>query len=258
MSRNSPDLTLGISTTAKNISRLKIRPPERRLSVLVSLQGRAEPRLPKHVRVIRCQGIGVGHSRNAVIENTNTELLAFCDDDVLPNYDQLLEAADQLVSSGYDFYIGRLFDFDGNPRKRYSWPGTEARFHNIGKVGTPEILIRVSALKKSGVRFDPSFGAGTLSPLGDELIFLSDCLKSGLKGQHISAVFGFHSAESSGRGGDLRKLAHRLRAGRRAYRGNTAYIFPMFFAKTVAGQLFRLSKEFLKAQSPRRKNHSQK
>ena len=55
-------------------------------------------------------------------------------------------------------------------------------------------------MRAAGVRFDEGFGvgAGTAAALGEEYVFLADCLAAGLAGVHDPLPVSVHPHESSG------------------------------------------------------------
>ncbi len=151
------------------------------------------------ITVIAVAGQGVSRNRNAAIAKATGEILLFADDDLTlltHNYAALCRyfAAEPKV----DFICGRVADPQGNLRKRYSETGKAATRFNLGKVGTPELAIRRMRVGSKGLKFDEGFGAGTPLALGDEYIFLADCLRAGLRGRHLDLVLAIHPAESSG------------------------------------------------------------
>lgn len=251
MSSSSKEVTLGISTTLERVANVYVFPSSHEVCLLVSIQGGTPESLPPQFLEVHCNGSGVGDSRNTVIDNVSTDYLAFCDDDVVPNYGEILNAVDRMRRSSYDFFLGRIHDFEGNPRKGYCKSGKEVNYWNIGKVGTPEILINVESLRRCNVRFDSRFGAGSSNPVGDEMIFLADCLKAGLKGQHTSNVFGYHNAISSGVSNQVRLLPNRIKAGRRAFQGVRLPFFVLFVVKTTVKFLFASLSNFTRSHSHR-------
>jgi hypothetical protein len=60
------------------------------------------------------------------------------------------------------------------------------------------MMIRVSDIKTAGIKFDENFGAGAANYIGDEYIFITDALRSGLKGRFEPIVIAIHPTESSG------------------------------------------------------------
>ena len=60
--------------------------------------------------------------------------------------------------------------------------------------------MRLAPVRAAGVRFDEGFGvgAGTAATLGEEYVFLADCLAAGLSGVHDPLPVSVHPHESSG------------------------------------------------------------
>ena len=155
---------------------------------------------------------GVASSRSAAIDAVETPLLLFADDDMTFNpggWHALRQAfADDV---GTDFLCGRLCLPEGGWRKPYGpeRPRRVSRF-NCLRIGTPELAIRQAPVHATGVRFDPAFGAGTRLPVGDEAVFVADCLSEGLRGYHVPIALGSHPAHSSSMVFDRATLATRI------------------------------------------------
>jgi Glycosyl transferase family 2 len=164
-------------------------------------------------------GTGVARSRNAALAAVTTDLLLFADDDLTllsQNYVTLVRAfaADPTL----DVLCGRVLTPDGRPRKAYGTPGPQSRW-TTGKFGTPEIALRVARIRAIGVQFDDGFGAGAPVPIGDEYIFLADCLRHGAHVAHQPVDLAVHAAESSGTVFTPASFAHRKRVLNRALGG---------------------------------------
>ena len=149
------------------------------------------------MRLTALPGTGAARSRNAALQ-VDTDLLLFADDDLVlltQNYPALMRAfAD---APQMDILCGRLLTPEGQPRKAYGHPGPQSRW-TTAKFGTPEIALRPARIRAAGVQFDEGFGAGAAVPLGDEPIFLADCLRAGLRVDHLPLDLAIHAADSSG------------------------------------------------------------
>jgi hypothetical protein len=149
--------------------------------------------------IVRLEGCGVARSRNAALAQAGSDLVLFADDDVMLCPDALQRIVDVFVARPeLDLLCTRLSDYCGAPHKRYSPHATPLRPWNAGKVGTPEIALRLGPVRKAGLTFDERFGAGTPLGFGEEFIFLADALRAGLRGEHVDIVTGQHHAQSSG------------------------------------------------------------
>ena len=190
-------LTVGYSTLASRVSGLKLPADSELFDVLVSVQKDGDYKKPL-ANSLELNSTGVTKSRNAVIDATETEYLAFADDDieVIPNgLRQVVEFLDH--HPDISIVLARVNDGD-KPRKKYPEELTKLTKFNSAKAATPEMVIRVSDTKRAGVYFDESFGAGSENFLGDEYIFVSDCLSAGLKAVALPIPIATHSQLSSG------------------------------------------------------------
>ncbi len=131
------------------------------------------------VRFIESTDRGLSKSRNLAMDNADGDICILCDNDVeyLPDYEIRIKDgfekhpdADLIV-----FYIKRkekpVPNYDRSKRMGYL---------SVMKIFSPEIAFKRNSIK--GIRFDERFGAGSGRYLmGEENIFLYDCLKKGLK-----------------------------------------------------------------------------
>ena len=122
---------------------------------------------------------GLSRSRNMAIAAADADACILCDNDVeyLPDYEMRIKDgfskhpdADLIV-----FYIKRKEKPVPNyPRSK------RMGYLSVMKIFSPEIAFKRSSIE--GIRFDERFGAGSGRYLmGEENIFLYDCLKKGLK-----------------------------------------------------------------------------
>lgn len=121
---------------------------------------------------------GLSNSRNMAVRHADADICILCDNDVeyVDNYDRIIikafekhKEADLIV-----FYIRR-------PEKPKPVFKSERRmgYLSVLKIFSPEIAFRRERLKD--IHFDPLFGAGAKYPMGEENIFLYECLKRKLK-----------------------------------------------------------------------------
>ncbi len=209
--KNLPSLTVAVATVGARIFQLDARNypqipgVEYRFFVqqigdnLEAQAYAAEVLSRPDMSVTLVDGIGVARNRNAALISAKTDLLVFADDDLTllsGNYEPLRRFFAETPKA--DFCCGRVVDTNGLPRKRYGRDGEKIGFLNCARVGTPEIAVRMASINTRAVRFDEAFGAGTNLWLGDEFIFLADCLRAGLRGQHVAIDLAMHPKESSG------------------------------------------------------------
>jgi hypothetical protein len=208
-----PLLTIALATTEGRIETIDLDglPVDPRWRYLVICQcgngttgkaddwlARAKARRPD-VSLRSLSSSGVARSRNAALEACASEVLLFTDDDV------------RLVAVGLCWIIstfaadpslcllaGQTLLGDGAPAKRYPARAHGLRHFNSARIGTVELAVRPRRVRDSGVWFDADFGAGAPYRLGDEYIFVTDCLKRGLRGKYGPVAIAIHRGRSSG------------------------------------------------------------
>jgi len=192
-------LTIGYSTLPGRVKDIEFLSGVRNLVVIQNPNLEKIPDLAGEIRVIQIANKGVAKSRNSVMENVETEYLLFGDDDV-KFYDEGINKVIEFLDNHLEisFVLSQAVDESGGLRKRYPTKVCSLGVTNSAKAATYELVIRVEDIKKSGIRFDENFGAGAVNYLGDEYIFIADCIRSGLKGRFLPIVTAQHPAESSG------------------------------------------------------------
>lgn len=235
MNKLRPQLTVAFSTLYNRSANIEIPSHTTAAAIdwLTCIQGgdpaklQADTSLMAKSRIVQVPGIGVARSRNAAIDNALGRYLLFCDDEVLVNLNGVHRAVTLLERSGAALAIGRAVDENGAFRKKYPSSIKKLNLWNSGKVATYEMLVDLDQVRRAGIRFDVNFGAGVSDYLGDEYIFVSDLLRSGLSGLSVPWVFGKHPAISSGSqwgtADDMRARAAAIERalGRRAIAGRT-------------------------------------
>jgi Glycosyl transferase family 2. len=185
------------------------------------------------VRYLSLEGTGVTKSRNAAIDQALTPLLLFCDDDVnmLPDGLELVIQAFKDDSS-LAVLTGRTLVPGGAVAKNYGRHSERLSFLNSAKFGTVELAVRLEPIRENALRFDENFGAGAEYPIGDEFIFITDCLKCRLKAWYFPIDIAVHAHDSSGHNWESRAhLKSRALAFRRIF--GPVLSFPLSLAFVV-------------------------
>jgi len=211
-------LTVGFSTLASRVKSLNLPAENPLFDVLVSVQKDTEYEA-LDASMIELDSTGVTKSRNAVIDNTKTDYLAFADDDieVIPNgLRQVIEYLDH--HPDVSVVLARV-NAGESPRKNYPEGETKLTKFNSAKAATPEMVIRVKDVKEAGVYFDERFGAGAENFLGDEYIFVADCLSAGLKAVSLPIPIARHDQLSSGTNWSQESIAPRAKVFTRVFGG---------------------------------------
>lgn len=121
---------------------------------------------------------GLTRSRNMAIEKSCADICMLCDDDeifVVDYEEKILKAYEDLPQA--DVVIFKMIN------RPASFPDQimKLKFPKIMKVSSWQISFRRERLLKSGVRFDELLGAGTGNGAEEELKFLLDCQRAGLR-----------------------------------------------------------------------------
>ncbi len=238
------ELVLGFSTLESRLGGLRLPSPQNNRHIILAVQSGDSsdvafdfgPMLAdrKDLSIIKMAGRGVTKSRNKVIEATielGAKFLIFGDDDVVFDDSGLQSGLDYLNSeTNKDVLLGRVTDETGTLRKAYPAGFVSLSRFNSARAGTVEIMVRVAALARTGVRFDEKFGAGAAPYfLGDEYIFISDLLAAGSEGTAVPFVFCSHPAESSGTDWrDRKSLAARAAVFSRVFGAGALFVRAAF------------------------------
>lgn len=203
----APHLTVAIATLIDRLDSLNfdILPTAEGVDYHVFVQGITNSAtvadvLPRaDITVTPLNSSGVAISRNAAIASAQGDIILFADDDLILATDSYRALQAKFEDNPeLDFICGQLQNASGQSFKSYPSNMARATRLNTGKVGTPEMAIRVKTVRGARVLFDKNFGAGSAKWLGDEYIFICDALRAGLRGRHVDLVFATHLTASSG------------------------------------------------------------
>lgn len=172
------------------------------------------------ISVLILPSMGVAKSRNAALQSAKGDIILFADDDTILQPQSCARIYQYFQdNSGASFMCGFLCDQDGHIISRK--PVTEiypAKWYNCGRVGTPVMAVKRQDIITAGMRFDEDFGSGTDNLLGEEFIFLVDCLRNNLHGFHIPVGVAYHHPDhSSGDNFSPTALSARKKVFRRAF-----------------------------------------
>lgn len=141
--------------------------------------------------------IGLSKSRNMAIDNSKGKYLVLTDDDLvyIKGYEKKIEEA-FLNHSSADIIA---FQVEGIERKFKKYPLKEKKIRYLSSlhISSVEIVIKRESLVKHGIRFQEEFGAGAQYSMGEENIFLFDCLKSGMTIEYVPVVIAKLHTEGS-------------------------------------------------------------
>lgn len=139
------------------------------------------------IRMIRTNTRGLSKSRNLAIQHTVGDLCLLCDDDeqLDSSYeDTILKAYEALPDA--DIICFRI----SNQPSRLTQKMQRLTKWTAMRIASWQISFRRESILKSGIRFDEDMGAGTGNGGGEEVKFLRDCIKAGLKAYYVPKSIG--------------------------------------------------------------------
>ena len=142
---------------------------------------------------------GLSRSRNRALDLASEEICLFGDDDQVYVPDVCARIEDAFARHPQADIITFMEKTAPGGPWRKPYPGRR-RSHSVlsvGKVRMPEIAFRLSRVKEAGLRLDETFGVGARYVSGDELLFLLDALRSGLKLIFLPELISYHPMNST-------------------------------------------------------------
>ena len=123
---------------------------------------------------------GVGLNRNNALMRADGDVCLFADDDMVytDDYATIIENAYKEIPDA-EVIIFNLIEKE-SVRYIIQKP-TRVNKLNFLRYGAARISFRLSSVRANGIYFNQCFGGGTEYSHGEDNIFLSDCLKKGLK-----------------------------------------------------------------------------
>lgn len=134
------------------------------------------------IKLINTNEIGLSKSRNKAILNATGDICLFSDDDLIYRSSYEKEIIDAFKNNcEYDIICFCVKGIDQH-FKDYPKKSRKLNYISSMKVSSVEIAFKRESIVKNEVRFDERFGSGSRKySMGEENIFLYECLKKGLK-----------------------------------------------------------------------------
>ncbi|WP_394169171.1 glycosyltransferase [Saccharospirillum alexandrii] len=178
---------------------------------------------------------GLSLSRNISIQNCNTPYLYVMDDDVVFDVDKMLHIIELMKLENVQIATCRHIRESGLFPKKYKSSPYDHNFLTAAKVSSIDICISHNDIKKQDIKFDERFGLGAEYPSGEEYIFLTDCMKHGLKVRYFPLTVGTHPEETSGL--DFYSSSKKIIAKREMFKRIFGWVAPLyifaFWAKKI-------------------------
>lgn len=135
---------------------------------------------------------GLSKSRNMALENATGDICVICDDDMkyIDGYDQTI-LNEYKSNPNIDIIVFQVNKNDGSFYKKYPKSNKILNFFTTMKVSSVEITFKKRAIEEAGIKYNELFGAGSKFYMGEESIFLSECIKKGLKVLFVPKSIGY-------------------------------------------------------------------
>lgn len=140
-----------------------------------------------NIRMVITNSRGLSKSRNMAIQHAVGDVCLLCDDD-----EQLDLSYEDTILKGYE----ALPDADiicfriSNQPSRLKQETQRLTKWTAMRIASWQITFCRESILKSGIRFDEDMGAGTGNGGGEEVKFLRDCIKAGLKSYYVPKSIG--------------------------------------------------------------------
>jgi glycosyltransferase involved in cell wall biosynthesis len=160
----------------------------------------AEADVRDNVRIFDYRERGVARSRNRALDHAEGTIAVLCDEDT-----RMVAGLAERVERAFaddpraDILTFKVRTPEGAPYKRYPRARRRHNWLSIVGVSEVEIVFRVDAIRRHGLRFDERFGLGSLFPSGEGNILLADALSHGLTVDYVPEDIVVHPFESSGK-----------------------------------------------------------
>jgi hypothetical protein len=197
---NGLTVTIAISTLGAGVEKIGLPPPSPGISFLILVQDAPEgagQRFSDRPDVtLHClDTIGVAKSRNAALDLAQGDLVVFGDDDLIWNIAGIQDLRDSFKA---DPKLDLVLAWRQERRPLDVGPNKPLTRFNSGRAGAPEMIIRLSAIREHGIRFDTDFGLGGRYGIGEEYVFITDALRAGLHGLSMPVITCSHPHDSTG------------------------------------------------------------
>lgn len=145
---------------------------------------------------------GISNNRNNALRMSTSDYCLIADDDVCYTNHYIDDIFNLLkCNKNIDIFIGKIYT-GKNEREYKSYKSNSHKigWMNYSQVSSIEIIFKRVSLIHANILFDSNFGlGGDQYTQGEEVIFLSDCLKKGLNIKYFPVYFVQHPYESSGK-----------------------------------------------------------
>lgn len=153
---------------------------------------------PYSIKWINSRTRGLSISRNMALSYADSEVCLLADDDLvyINNYKDIV--INQFNKNPSIDIIAFQVEGIEQEFKKYSTREKRIGLINSMKVSSVQIGFRINRIRENNIGFNELFGAGAEYSMGEENIFLADCLRHNLKIKYVPIkIANLHIGESS-------------------------------------------------------------
>ena len=134
------------------------------------------------VLLITSKTRGAGTNRNIALDHASGDIVVFADDDFVfrDGFRDVVAAEFERTGADVIFFNYLYHSADGSVRERVRRPG-RVRIYNGLKYGACGMAARLGSIREHDLHFSSLFGGGSLYGSGEDSLFLTECLRRGLK-----------------------------------------------------------------------------
>lgn len=123
---------------------------------------------------------GVGLNRNNALMRADADICLFADDDMVYCNDYI-DIVKNAFKKHADADIIAFNIKEKRPTRFVIKKDERVWYHNYLRYGTARVAVRLKRVRECGISFNLCYGGGTEHCHGEDNIFLTECLKKGLK-----------------------------------------------------------------------------
>lgn len=186
----------------------------------------------KKIRVFCSEEVGLSKSRNLAIKNSAADICVIADDDMvyIDNFDEIILRAHNQYEEA-DIIAFQVKRFGGERLKTFHEKPRWLNYLTSLKVSSVEITFKKDSIVNNGIKFNELMGSGSEFYLGEENIFMYDCLKKGLRILYLPInVASVDVSESSWFEGYTKKYFNSLGA---AFYNMSTKFYPLLIIQAV-------------------------
>ncbi len=143
------------------------------------------------IKMLSFQEKGVGLSRNNALMRSDADIVIFADNDVVYVDDYVSMVQEEFEKQkDADMIVFRVPKIE-EKAKETTEKNKRVRLYNCLKYGAVRFAVKRESINKKNIYFSLLFGGGTTYGSGEDSIFITECIRKGLKVYHSNKILGY-------------------------------------------------------------------